>query len=341
MTYVHPVLASKYFPEFEANLADLSGKTIAVTGTTSGTGLVFARTCARKGARVLMLNRKSSRSDSAQERVKAESPSGSVETIECDLMSFDSVRAACAVLVTACAKDGLDVLCCNAGIMAFEDKATVDGYDVQMQTNHLSHFLLAREAFPLLEAAAARTGEARIVSHSSGARMGSGGPLGERYLGPNGGDLGGNGASMLCGGARWKRYGQTKLANSVFTQALHERLQASGSKVKAVCCAPGGAVTDLQATTVKDGGLASGFASWMMSKTQSAEDGTMPLLLGSVGPAADVPSGGSMFEPTHWGGWVGPAGRPKALMATEKRADSKALLWEMSEKAVGAWPMGL
>ena len=73
--------------------------------------------------------------------------------------------------------------------------------------------------------------------------------LEERYLGANGGNLGGDGASMFLGGARWVRYGQTKLANAVWTQALHERLQARGhSSIKAVCAAPGLAATNLQVT---------------------------------------------------------------------------------------------
>jgi NAD(P)-dependent dehydrogenase (short-subunit alcohol dehydrogenase family) len=56
--------------------------------------------------------------------------------------------------------------------MALADVATTDGYDVQMQTNHLSHFLLLKEVFPLLEKAAAARGEARVVHHSSLARFG-------------------------------------------------------------------------------------------------------------------------------------------------------------------------
>ena len=61
----------------------------------------------------------------------------------------------------------LDVLANNAGVMALQDKATTDGFDLQMQTNHLSHFLLAKELYPAVKAAAAARGEARIVHHSS------------------------------------------------------------------------------------------------------------------------------------------------------------------------------
>jgi NAD(P)-dependent dehydrogenase (short-subunit alcohol dehydrogenase family) len=77
-----------------------------------------------------------------------------------------------------------------------------------MQTNHLSHFLLTKELLPLLDKAAKAKGEARVVNHSSGARKFPSSPLQAQYLGKNGGSLGGNGNSMLFGGARWQRYHQ-------------------------------------------------------------------------------------------------------------------------------------
>merc|ERR1711963_932280 len=113
---------------------------------------------------------------------------------------------------------GLDVLCNNAGIMATKDEATEDGFDTQMQTNHLSHFLLTAELFPLLEKAANANGEARVVNHSSIARYSPAQPLEAKYFGKNGGKLGGD-ADACCrpfSGGRWKRYQQTKLANVVY-----------------------------------------------------------------------------------------------------------------------------
>ena len=74
--------------------------------------------------------------------------------------------------ITDLCKDGLDVICNNAGIMALKDQATIDGFDIQMQTNHLSHFLLTKELLPLLEIAAEKRGEARIVNHTSISRYG-------------------------------------------------------------------------------------------------------------------------------------------------------------------------
>eukprot|EP00951_Prasinocladus_malaysianus_P015497 scaffold118963_cov45-Prasinocladus_malaysianus.AAC.1 len=89
--------------------------------------------------------------------------------------------------------------------MAMPDEATKDGYDIQMQTNHLSHFLLTKELFPLLEKAAERHGEARVVQMTSEARKMPSTPLKPEYFGKNSGKLGGNGAGMFFNGPRWER----------------------------------------------------------------------------------------------------------------------------------------
>lgn len=93
-----------------------------------------------------------------------------------------------------------------AGVMALPDQANKDGYDVQMATNHLSHFLLTRDVMPLLEKAAERHGEARVVQMSSEARKGA--PVDAKYYGKNGGNLGGDGTGSFFNGPRWQRYGR-------------------------------------------------------------------------------------------------------------------------------------
>ena len=120
--------------------------------------------------------------------------------VDCDLTDFGAVRKAAGIVAAATKGSGLDVLCNNAGVMALADRATKDGYDIQMQTNHLSHFLLTKELYPVLVKAVELRGEARIVNHSSFARNG---PPGTKlttentyeYLGKNGGSLGGDSAS--------------------------------------------------------------------------------------------------------------------------------------------------
>jgi hypothetical protein len=105
-----PPLESKHYDEFVASIPSLDGQTIAITGTTSGTGFVAAHTLASRGARVLLLNRESERSVSSLAALKALCPDGELTAVACDLQSFDSVRSAAARVIALC-PDGLDALC--------------------------------------------------------------------------------------------------------------------------------------------------------------------------------------------------------------------------------------
>ena len=281
--YNKPALKNIYYDDVAQNLPSLKGKTIAITGTTSGTGNVAAKTMASKGARVILLNRTSAKADNALKELKAAQPNAEFISIECDLQSFASVRNAAAKVKALC-PNGLDVLCNNAGVMALEDMATKDGFDVQMQTNHLSHFLLTKELFPILEKAAESRAEARIVNHSSIARFGK--KLEAKYLEQNGGNLGGNGSSMFFGGARWVRYQQTKLANAAFTAALHEKLQKVNPKVKALVAHPGLSATSLQDTTVGDGGMSKWSTGLLIKSGQSMADGAIGIIKCMAEPSA-------------------------------------------------------
>jgi NAD(P)-dependent dehydrogenase (short-subunit alcohol dehydrogenase family) len=323
-------IESKFFPDFETKLPSLEGKTVVITGTTTGTGFIIARTSIKKGAKtVLLLNRPSERATNTEKDLKAFIVDGktTVETIPCDLQDFGSVRAAADKIKAD--HEAIDVLCNNAGVMALEDKATKDGYDVQMQTNHLSHFVLTKELYPLLKRAHELRGEARIVHHSSGARKMGGVPLKAEYFGKNGGNLGGNGSSMFLMGARWGRYHQSKLANSVFTKALADKFGDSG--VKAAVAAPGMSSTNLAVSTNQDGGMGSGM--WFMRFSQSAEDGAMPVLAACFDPST---TNGDFWEPANRGNMVGPAVKvPWDKLS--KDPESAKLLWKESEEACGAF----
>jgi NAD(P)-dependent dehydrogenase (short-subunit alcohol dehydrogenase family) len=333
-SYKQPAaVPSRHFAAFSASLPSLAGKAVAITGCTSGTGLAAAQACARLGAHVLLLNRASPRAEAARVAVAAcAAPGAAVTAVDCDLQSFASVRGAAAAVRAALGDGGgLDVLLNNAGVMALPDVPTPDGHDVQMQTNHTSHFLLSRELMPQLERAAALRGDARIVNHSSGARLFPSKKLEARYFGKGGaGALGGDGASMFFGGARWVRYHMTKLANAVFTVALNERLVARGSRVRAFVAAPGLAATNLQVTTAQAGGMAE---TWIMRWAQSAEDGSMGILACTTAKIADA--GSVIYEPAGIGGL--PVRKPLESICTDPAA--RKLLWEESERAVGKWDL--
>lgn len=320
---------SNHYADFEAALPSLEGKTVAITGCTTGTGLVAAICAVHKGAStVLMLNRESERATAAEETVKKEIKEGqtvTVETISCDLQNLASVQKAADTIKAKYSK--LDVLCNNAGVMALDDYATTDGYDVQMQTNHLSHFLLTKELISLL----GKSDDARVVHHSSDGRHGE--PLKPEYFGKNGGNLGGNGSSMIFNGAKWQRYHQTKLANSVMTAALAEKLKDNTQypNIKAVCAAPGLAQTNLQTTTNATGGMSGSM--WMMAFAQSGEDGAMGLLSACFSPET---ANGDFWEPKN--GFTGVAVKVE-MNAHSKDADQQKMLWEASEEAVGKFKL--
>ncbi|CAE7460651.1 unnamed protein product [Symbiodinium natans] len=199
-------------------------------------------------------------------------PDGKFVNIECDLQDFESVRRAAAEIKSKYRK--LYCLSLNAGIVAMPDKATKDGFDVQMQTNHLSHFLLAAELMPLLEAEAQESGDARIVTHTSMGRLHTRNRcLEEKYFGRNGGNLGGNSTDFMGDGC-FARYFQTKLANTVFTYSLHEKLKKRGSKVRSISAHPGGSQTNFADHLPHMASSVSTF--------QSQEDGSMGLLTAMV-----------------------------------------------------------
>lgn len=335
-----------------------AGKTVAITGCTTGLGLELAMTAIKVGAKkVIMLNRPSGRVAAAKERLDAvvaeasgggdgaaaeTKPSVEVVVINCDLTSFASVREACKQVTANVGADGLDVLCCNAGIMTLPAKATEDGFDIQIQVNHLSHFLMVRELLPCLEAAAAKRGEARIVNHSSSARFTGGVALETRFFQPftSAAELGGD-ATGFSGGC-YARYHQSKLANSAFTMALHDKLQEKGSKVKALVAEPGLTASDLW----KDGQYSRAGNAAINCYKQNVRDGSLPLTMACFGPSA---KSGDFFAPALYSRilgayYAGPAhaifegGIPLDAGREHLTADKAGhrLLWEASEKACGA-----
>lgn len=329
-------------------MPEMKGKVVAITGCTSGTGKILAEACAGKGAQVLMLNRKSARADKALDDVtKAAKGAGAPKPlfIPCDLMSFKSVQEAGNQVCQQFSAVGLDALVNNAGIMGMKDLATEDGYDQQMQVNHLSHFLLTKLCMPVLEVAANKSGDARIVNHSSAARVMDGmeNKLDAQYFGKNGGNLGGDSDGFFTG-PNFQRYQQTKLANVVFMHALHAKLQKKGSKVKSLVAHPGVSLdTGLADGTFSTGGVTPGPAPLMYIMknflTQTQEDATVGILRCTCDPDAQS---GEFFGPLGSGGGgdkhdTGEYKGKVGLLKKDPLADEAAqsMLWETSEKATG------
>jgi NAD(P)-dependent dehydrogenase (short-subunit alcohol dehydrogenase family) len=197
-----------------ADLPSFAGRTVIVTGANSGLGEVTARELARVGAKVILAVRNTAKGDEA-----AAGMTGDVQVRKLDLQELASVRA------FADGVDGVDVLVNNAGIMAVPYAQTVDGFESQIGTNHLGHFALTNLLLPKVTD--------RVVTVSSMMHLFG-------YISLN--DL--NWKSRPY--SAWLAYGQSKLANLLFTSELQRRVDAAGSTVKSHAAHPGYSATNLQ-----------------------------------------------------------------------------------------------
>jgi len=281
------------------DLPDLTGRTAVVTGANSGIGRVAARRLAAAGAHVILAVRTTAKGEAA-----ASSMPGSTEVRRLDLADLASVRAFANGVTT-----DVDLLINNAGVMAVPESRTADGFEMQIGTNHLGHFALTNL---LLERV---TG--RVVTVSSGAhRAGA-----IRFD-----DLNWERPGSYH---RWRAYGQSKLANLLFTAELQRRLEAAGSAVIATAAHPGWSATHLQQHTGSrlQNGLMR-FANLLIA--QSDEIGALPTLYAAT---ADVP-GNSYAGPR---GFRELRGAPRLVDRSDraKDADAARRLWDLSEQLTG------
>jgi NAD(P)-dependent dehydrogenase (short-subunit alcohol dehydrogenase family) len=200
-----------------ADLPSFAGRTVIVTGANSGLGEVTARELARVGATVILAVRNEEKG-----RAAAATMPGDTEVRRLDLQDLASVRA----FADGVAK--VDVLVNNAGIMAVPYAKTVDGFESQIGTNHLGHFALTNLLLPKVSD--------RIVTVASMMHL-----IGVISLK----DLNWTSRPYLA----WPAYGQSKLANLLFTKELQRRLTQAGSPVRAVAVHPGYSATNLQGNT--------------------------------------------------------------------------------------------
>jgi NAD(P)-dependent dehydrogenase (short-subunit alcohol dehydrogenase family) len=292
-------------------IPDLTGRRALVTGVTSGLGEVVVTTLARHGAEVVMAARNPAKLDAAVTQVRREDPSANVRPLQIDLADQSSVRRAAA---EASSYGPLHLLVNNAGVMATPYQRTVDGFELQLATNHLGHFTLTGLLLPMLVA----SGDARVVSVASqGHRMARTAPVGDpreqhgRYR-------------------RWPVYGQTKLANLLFTFELDRRAREAGLPLKALAAHPGLSATALVRTGQGATPVGRIMDAAFMVVGQPASSGALPLLMAAT---ADLP-GATYVGP---GGPGEARGLPKVVGTSALARDPAAArrLWEVSQDATG------
>ena len=188
----------------------VAGKRVVLTGATNGIGLAAAIELARRGANLTLVARNQARAAEAIRQINAVTPGNSPDVMLADLSSQSSIRQLAAELLVRYPR--IQVLVNNAGAIYARRQMSPDGIELTWAVNHLAPFLLTTLLLDRMKT----SHPARIVTTSSGAH--------ERARIPFD-DLN---AERSWGGAGFTRYGETKLANILFTTELARRLEGTG-----------------------------------------------------------------------------------------------------------------
>ena len=294
------------------DIPDQTGRVAVVTGANSGLGLETARELARKGATVVMAARNMEKGESARSEILEATPEASLDLRQLDLASLASVREFAAKVLGD--YDRIDLLINNAGVMGIPERATADGFEMQLGTNHLGHFVLTALLMPAL----LRAEGARVVTVTSTARHFG------RPVDPDD-------PHLRTKYSPWKSYGQSKLANLHFALELQRQLDAAGSTVQSLVAHPGFSNTNLQAHSASqsDGWSQKFFHNTVERFGMHALDGALPQLRAATDPQA---RGGELYAP-RWVNAGAPVKRPLVGRSTNQK--SMTTLWDISERETG------
>ncbi len=292
------------------DIPDLTGKTAVVTGGNSGIGFETVAALAQHGANTIMASRSKARGQEAMNRIDSIVPSGSVRLMILDLGDLSSISRF--VEDFRQQHDELQILVNNAGIMATPYRTTVDGFESQFGTNHLGHFALTARLMPmLLNAESARVVNVSSLAHRRG-RFDFKQLQFERE-----------------GYSRWQAYGNSKLANLLFTYELQRRLERSSVKhVASLASHPGFTSTNLGAGMGFLGQILMIASRWMF---QTADMGALPTLRAATDPNA---KGGEYYGPDRPNER---RGYPVIVSSSTESHDEESArwLWENSEELTG------
>ncbi len=295
-----------------ADIPRLDGRVAVVTGANGGLGLETGRALARAGAHVVMAARDQVKAGSAEADIQRSTPGASLEVVELDLASLESIAAAAARVTERHA--AIHILVNNAGVMALPPRRTADGFEMQFGVDHLGHYALTALLLPrLLEAADARVVTVTSTAHHMGRSVDPDNPHLDGRYGP------------------WKAYGQAKLANFHFGLGLDQRLRAAGTSARSLIAHPGLSRTDLQVVSAAEQG---GFWSRLFEKAaaltgMSAADGALPQLRAATDSRA---RGGEFYGPLYVN-FGPPVRRPVLRRIGLQRAID--VLWAVSEQETG------
>jgi NAD(P)-dependent dehydrogenase (short-subunit alcohol dehydrogenase family) len=283
-----------------SDIPSLEERVVVITGGTGGLGrMTVCALAAHNPAHIFFTGRSEARAKEVIEEANGLAPNTPVSFVPMDLASLTSINQATKELQAKTKR--IDLLFCNAGIMAVPASTTKDGYEIQFGTNHLGHAMLVHQILPILLETAKKPGsDVRIISNTSTGFKNppSGGIEFDRLHSEQ--DLG--------IGGRWIRYGQSKLANILFMSEMARRYP----EIKSVTIHPGVIKTDL-VTSLSTADQALIYAS-NVGKMLSSEDGVKNQLFAATRARTDLVNG-EFYEPVGVVGRHTNLSRDKALAA--------------------------
>jgi NAD(P)-dependent dehydrogenase (short-subunit alcohol dehydrogenase family) len=289
----------------EADVPDQAGRTAVITGANTGIGFEVARVLAARGARVILACRDLGKASDAAAAIGAAAPGAGVSAVRLDLASLASVREAAEELRSQCRQ--IDLLVNNAGVMMTPYGLTAEGFELQLGINHLGHFALTG----LLLGRLAGVPGARIVTVSSNAHKV--------------GQISFDDLQSRRGYKRAAGYGQSKLANLMFTYELQRRLAAAGAEAVALAAHPG--LTRTHLGRYLSAVTRTFYVVAERPLGHSAARGALPVLRAAADTAA---RGGEYYGPD---GWHEERGFPRLVepSALARDEDAQRRLWRESE----------
>ena len=290
-----------------AQIPDQTGRTAVITGANTGLGYETAAALAAKGAHVVLAVRNLDKGKDAARRIEQATAGARVDLQELDLTSLASIRSAADQLKAG--HESIDLLINNAGVMFTPKTVTKDGFELQFGTNHLGHFAFTGL---LLDRVLAVPGS-RVVTVSS---------TGHRLI-----------EAIRFDDLQWERsynrfraYGQSKLANLLFTYELQRRLQ--GTNTIAAAAHPGGSNTELMRNLPR---LVQPLTALARPLFQGADMGALPTLRAATDPGV---LGGQYFGPDGFAEQRGYATLVSSNRASHDVA-AQQRLWTVSEELTG------
>jgi NAD(P)-dependent dehydrogenase (short-subunit alcohol dehydrogenase family) len=314
-----------------ADVPDQAGRVAVVTGASGGIGLATAAVLAARGAEVVLACRDMAKASRAADWMRAMSTDAtrgggtargvgtggalpvSVRVVRLDLASLASVREAADEIRSGYRR--LDLLINNAAVMLPPYQRTPDGFELTFGTNHLGHFALTGLLLDrLLAGRGARIVTVSSVSHWEG-RM-------------HFDDL-----QFERGYDGHQAYGQSKLANLLFSYELHARLTGLGADTISLAAHPGVVRTELWRTSPFLGRAIISRWAWMVNfwAVQDAPQGALPSLRAAVDPGA---RGGQYYGPSGRKQYRGYPVPVESSARSHDTADGRRL-WDISERLTG------